>query len=48
MKLNTKNLICQCGLSFALFDFIRSRKKGYCSYSCRKKAILEKKKLRAA
>jgi hypothetical protein len=47
MKVFVKQLTCQCGLVFALLDFVHSRKRGYCSYSCRKKAIAQKKLARS-
>ena len=34
---------CNCGLWFMVVDWLHHRKRGYCSYICRKTNILQKR-----
>jgi hypothetical protein len=33
---------CVCGLNFMKVDWLHHRKRGYCSYKCRKKDVLKR------
>jgi hypothetical protein len=40
-----KDKICKCGLSFMPVGWLHHRVRGWCSYQCRKKMLLEKRNL---
>ena len=39
-------MLCVCGLSFMQVDWLRNRKRGYCSVKCRKNEVIRKLNLR--